>query len=96
MKLHPEVHVHTHAHTQDSESEPGLTRTILSPGESERAEGGAEEAVVTAVRQEEAQVDQQGPGAAERLRGTGQTGPGQTRLNQTEPDRTGAEPEQID
>lgn len=67
MKLHPEVHVHTHAHTRDSESEPGLTGPLLLPGESEGAEGGAEEAVVPAVRQEEAQVDQQGPGTAERL-----------------------------
>lgn len=72
MKVHPEV--------PKSLSEPyrlvldlhSLTTPspCLGPGESEGAEGGAEEAVVAAVRQEEAQVDQQGPGAAEGLRGT--------------------------
>lgn len=88
MKVHPEVH--------KSLSEPSrfvlvplphsLTTPTpcLSPGESEGAEGGTEEAVVTAVRQEEAQVDQQGPGAAEGLRGTRTGRP----LAKTSPDWT--------
>lgn len=41
----------------------------VSSDKPERAEGGLEETVVPAVGQEETQVDQQGPGAAERLCG---------------------------
>lgn len=63
----------------------------LTAGESEGAEGGTEEAVVTTFRQEEAQVDQQGPGAAEGLRGTRTGRPHQTGLNKSEP----ARPKQI-
>lgn len=40
---------------------------VSVPGQSEGAEGGFEETVVPIVRQEETQVDQQGPGAPEGL-----------------------------
>lgn len=46
---------------------PSTDRNRVSSGESEGAEGGAEEAVVPAVRQAQAEVDQQGAGAAEGL-----------------------------
>lgn len=69
MKLHPEVRDTLFesprffsALRNRTEPPPSL---VL--GESEGVEGGAEETVVAAVRQEEAQVDQQGPGAAEGL-----------------------------
>lgn len=39
------------------------------PGEPKGAEGGSKKTVVPALRQEETKMDQQGPGAAERLCG---------------------------
>ena len=66
------THTHTHTRTHTECRLSVWAQSLLScvSGESEGAEGGSEETVVSTVRQEEAQVDQQGPGAPEGLRGT--------------------------
>lgn len=69
MKLHPEV---CDAFSESPRFFSTLCNLTEPPpslvlGESEGVEGGSEETVVAAVGQEEAQVDQQGPGAAEGL-----------------------------
>lgn len=80
------VSVRSHDVMSPGRSGVQLHRRSSVPGEPEGTEGGAEETVVPAVRQEEAQVDQQGPGAPEGLRGTTQAGPKWTRPGQTRVD----------
>lgn len=72
MKVHPEVPKFLSNLSWFVLAFYMLTMSLpcLNAGESEGVEGGTQEAVVTTFRQEEAQVDQQGPGAAEGLRGT--------------------------
>lgn len=73
MKVHPEVHTHiehTHSILSSDDEDGDGEASVVVPGESEGAEGGSKEAMVSAVRQKETEVDQQGPGAPEGLRGT--------------------------